>query len=185
MSSVSGRMEVIHDDKRDITVIVDYAHDPAALENVYETIESFYVAHGDGHVDQSKTPTMGRVEKLIAVLGAVGGGRDTAKRPKLGALASKFAKYVIITNEDPYDDDPSEIMRQVEVGVKADPKRGINQNYWNILDRREAIKKAIELAQPGDIIALTGKGCEEVIAVKGGFVPWDDRKVVREVLELT
>ena len=157
-------MEVIYDKNRDLTVIVDYAHDPAALENVYETIKSLDKAN------------------LIAVLGAVGGGRDKAKRPKLGALASKYAQYVIITNEDPYDDDPREIMNQVEAGVKDDPKRKINQNYWMILDRREAIKKAIELAMHGDIIALTGKGCEEVMAVGGGFIPWDDRKVVREAI---
>ncbi|MFH1712807.1 MAG: UDP-N-acetylmuramoyl-L-alanyl-D-glutamate--2,6-diaminopimelate ligase [Candidatus Jacksonbacteria bacterium] len=162
---VAGRMEVIYDKNRDLTVIVDYAHDPAALENVYEAIKSLEKAN------------------IIAVLGAVGGGRDKAKRPKLGALASKYAQYVIITNEDPYDDDPREIMNQVEAGVKDDPKRKINQNYWMILDRREAIKKAVELACSGDIIALTGKGCEEVMAVKGGFIPWDDRKVAREVLE--
>ncbi len=168
---IAGRMEVIHDDHRDITVVVDYAHDPAALENVYQTIEQV----GCGQEVRTRPA-------LIAVLGAVGGGRDKAKRPKLGALASKYAKYVIVTNEDPYDDDPEEIMDQVESGVKADSSRQINQNYWMILDRREAIKKAIELSKPGDIIALTGKGCEEVMAVKGGFIPWDDRQVVFDFL---
>lgn len=170
----AGRMEVIYDKERDITVIVDYAHDPAALEKVYQTLDQV----GCGHHVRTRPA-------LIAVLGAVGGGRDKAKRPKLGALASKYAKYVIVTNEDPYDDDPEEIMRQVEAGVKADEHRQLNQNYWMILDRAEAIKKAIDLAQPGDIIALTGKGCEEVMAVKDGFIPWDDRQVVFDFLGRT
>jgi UDP-N-acetylmuramoyl-L-alanyl-D-glutamate--2,6-diaminopimelate ligase len=168
MPPVSGRMEVIYDKKRDLTVIVDYAHDPAALENVYKTLH--------------ETCNMKHETNIIAVLGAVGGGRDKAKRPKLGALASQYAKYVIVTNEDPYDDDPMEIINQVEQGVKADAKRKINHNYWKILDRKQAIKAAIDLSAPGDLIALTGKGCEEVMATAKGFIPWDDRKVARGIL---
>ncbi len=167
---VSGRMEIIRDPRRDITVVVDYAHDPAALKNVYETI-------------QEATPLEEiKNRRIIAVLGAVGGGRDKAKRPLLGALAAQYAQYVIITNEDPYYDDPEEIMNEVEAGVTKDPSWVVNVNYWKILDRRAAIKKAVALARAGDVIALTGKGCEEVMAVKGGFVPWDDRKVAREEL---
>ncbi len=163
-----GRMEIIRDKKRDITIVVDYAHDPAALSAVYKTIGELC---GDG-----EKPV------LAAVLGACGGGRDQAKRPIIGRLASEYAKYVIITNEDPYDDDPMEIMDQIEEGLKTDPSRAINRNYWKILDRREAIKKAIALSCDGGTIALTGKGCEEVMAVKDGFMMWDDRKVVREEL---
>ena len=206
MEPVPGRMEVIYDKKRDLTVIVDYAHDPAALEKVYKTIDSFskklrelsgclpslasnslaWLGRGslrspEARLRLAKHPDS---KAIIAVLGAVGGGRDKAKRPKLGALASKYAKYVIITNEDPYDDDPMEIINQVEKGVKDDPNRQINKNYWKILDRRQAIKKAVELAQPNDIIALTGKGCEEVMATSNGFIPWDDRRVVRDILGL-
>lgn len=162
-----GRMEIIHDPKRDITVVVDYAHDPRALQNAYDTIGEL----------------LGR--NIIAVLGAVGGGRDKAKRPLLGELASRYSKYVIITNEDPYDDDPEEIIGQVEEGVKRDRARVLNVNYWKILDRRAAIQKAVALAEKGEVIALTGKGCEEVMAVKGGFVPWDDRASAREALYRT
>ncbi|KKS53935.1 MAG: hypothetical protein A2445_02560 [Candidatus Jacksonbacteria bacterium RIFOXYC2_FULL_44_29] len=200
MVGVPGRMEVIYDSKRDITVIVDYAHDPAALEKVYETILS---VRGSGYLPSLASnsfaslsrgslcspearPSSGKHPEphssIIAVLGAVGGGRDKAKRPKLGSLAAKYAKYVIITNEDPYDDDPAEIMNQVEVGVKSDLNRQINQNYWKILDRRKAIEKAVALAKPKEVIVLTGKGCEEVMAVRECLVPWDDRAVVRQVL---
>jgi UDP-N-acetylmuramoyl-L-alanyl-D-glutamate--2,6-diaminopimelate ligase len=169
-NTIPGRMEIIRDEKRDITIIVDYAHDPAALENVYKTLQEI------GGQDLKK--------RLIAVLGAVGGGRDTAKRPILGALASRFAKYVIITNEDPYDDDPNEIMNQVEKGVLQDNSRLLNTNYWKILDRRSAIQKAVSLAMPGGIIALTGKGCEEVMAVSGRLIPWDDRTEARAALKI-
>ena len=170
ISGVPGRMEFI-DCGQNFKVIVDYAHDPAALENVYQTIRKV--------ISRSFSPGQ---EKLIAVLGAVGGGRDTAKRPILGALASKYADYVILTNEDPYDDDPREIIEQVEPGLKKDPKRVLDKNYWKILDRGKAIKKALSLAEKDDVVAITGKGCEEVMAVRGGFVPWDDRAVVKKIL---
>ena len=163
-----GRMEIIRNSIRNITIVVDYAHDPAALSAVYKTIREL---HGNG-----EKPV------LVAVLGACGGGRDKAKRPILGKLASQHAKYVIFTNEDPYDDDPEEIMDQLEEGMKTDPSRAINRNYWKILDRREAIKKAIALSCDGGTIALTGKGCEEAMAVKDGLIMWDDRKVAREEL---
>jgi UDP-N-acetylmuramoyl-L-alanyl-D-glutamate--2,6-diaminopimelate ligase len=165
---IPGRMEIIRDPKRAIAVLVDYAHDPSALEHVYKTIIETGIKKEDA--------------RLIAVLGAVGGGRDRAKRPLLGELAAKFCSYVILTNEDPYDDDPMEIINQIETGVRKDASRVLNQNYWKILNRREAIEKAVSLARLGDIIALTGKGAEEVMAVGGGLVPWDDRAAVREIL---
>jgi UDP-N-acetylmuramoyl-L-alanyl-D-glutamate--2,6-diaminopimelate ligase len=110
---------------------------------------------------------------MICVLGSAGGGRDKWKRPVLGELAAQYCDKIIVTNEDPYDEDPMEIINQVAEGTKGKAEK--------ILDRREAIKKSLELAKQNDIVVITGKGCEPWICVKGGKkIPWDDRKVVRE-----
>jgi len=164
---IAGRMEKI-DCGQNFTVVVDYAHDPAALKNVYQTLH--------------ETCNIKDETNIIAVLGAVGGGRDTAKRKPLGQLAAKYCNYVIVTNEDPYDDDPMKIIRQVETGVKKQGSKTLNKNYWVIKHRQQAIKKALSLAQKNDIVIISGKGAEETMAVKGGYIPWDDRQVVREIL---
>jgi UDP-N-acetylmuramoyl-L-alanyl-D-glutamate--2,6-diaminopimelate ligase len=137
---------------------VDYAFTPAALEKVYETLK----------------PKEG---KMICILGAAGGGRDTWKRPVLGKIAATWCDRVIITNEDPYEEDPQKIMSEVSEGTQG--KGEI------IVDRREAIKTALYHAHSGDVVVITGKGSEDSIAVRGGRkVPWDDREVVREEMRL-
>ena len=147
---IPGRMEEIY--LGPFRVIVDYAFTPNALKKVYETLKT----NSD----------------IVCVLGACGGGRDKWKRKVLGGIASEYCRKVIITNEDPYDEDPMAIIEQVAEGVL---------NPIKILDRREAIKKALEVAQKGDVVVITGKGCEPWICVeKGKKIPWDDRKVVRE-----
>ncbi len=164
MQGVAGRLEKI-DEGQNFTVIVDYAFEPVALKKLYETI--------------SVTPH----NKIIHVLGATGGGRDIARRPKLGAIAGNNADQVIITNEDPYDDDPEIIMSQVALGAeKAGKKPGID--LFRILDRREAIMKALALAQESDFVLITGKGSEQAICVENGKkIPWDDRAIVRGILQ--
>ena len=150
------------------TVIVDYAFEPNAVEKLYETINKF---------DNRK--------KIIHVLGSTGGGRDKKRRPILGKLAAKNADYVIITNEDPYDEDPMEIIQQVVAGAK-DGGKILDNNLFCILDRRQAISKAFSLAQKNDIVLVTGKGSEQAICVKDGKkIPWDDRRVCREELVKT
>lgn len=152
IKGIPGRMEEVI--FQPFKVFVDYAFTPNALEQVYKTLK----------------PKEG---KMIAVLGACGGGRDKWKRPILGEIAGKFCEEIIITNEDPYDENPMEIINQIAKGVKG--------KAIKILDRREAIKKALSLASSGDVIVITGKGCEPWICVKGGKkIPWDDRKVVKE-----
>lgn len=147
------------------TVIVDYAFEPEALKKIYNTI--LKLEHN----------------KIIHVSGSAGGGRDVARRPKLGALAGKQADIVIVTNEDPYDDDPKIIIDQVAAGA-ADAGKAVNQNLFKIEDRREAIKKALSLAQTDDIVLITGKGCEQAICVaEGKKIKWDDREVVKEELK--
>jgi UDP-N-acetylmuramoyl-L-alanyl-D-glutamate--2,6-diaminopimelate ligase len=153
---VPGRMEEVI--SKPFKVIVDYAFTPNALERVYQTLKN----------SKFQIPN----SKMICVLGACGGGRDKWKRPVLGELAAKYCDEVIVTNEDPYDEDPWQIIEQVASGTKGKARK--------ILDRREAIRTALKLAKEGDIVVITGKGCEPSIVIKGKKIPWDDRKVVRE-----
>ena len=156
---IPGRLERI-ENKRGMTVIVDYAHTPSALERVYQTL------HGDAR-------------RMICVLGSAGGGRDHWKRPKLGKLAGRFCTIAIVTDEDPYDEDPQAIRKAVLDGIE-----NVGQaKALDIADRREAIQVALKEARPGDTVVITGKGSESWMVVAGGKkVPWDDRKVVREEL---
>jgi UDP-N-acetylmuramoyl-L-alanyl-D-glutamate--2,6-diaminopimelate ligase len=154
---VPGRMEEVI--SKPFKVIVDYAFTPNALKKVYQTLTS--------NIEPRTS------NKLICVLGSCGGGRDKWKRPVLGELAAKYCDEVIVTNEDPYDEDPWQIIEQVASGTKGKARK--------ILDRREAIRTALKLAKEGDVVVITGKGCEPSICVAGGRkIPWDDRKVVRE-----
>jgi UDP-N-acetylmuramoyl-L-alanyl-D-glutamate--2,6-diaminopimelate ligase len=156
---VPGRMEEVI--SKPFKVIVDYAFTPNALEKVYQTLRN----------TQYEIPNT----RLICVLGACGGGRDKWKRPVLGELAAKYCDEVIVTNEDPYDEDPWKIIEQVAEGTKGKARK--------ILDRREAIREALKLAKEGDIVVITGKGAEPSIVEKGKKIPWDDRKVVKEEFE--
>lgn len=159
-----GRLERI-EAGQPFTVIVDYAFEPNALRGLYSV------------VDQLKTPGT----KVIQVLGSTGGGRDKKPRPLKGELAAAHADVVIVTNEDPYDEDPSEIIAQVAAGARGRKTEG--RDLFRILDRREAIRRAVSKAAPGDIVLITGKGCEQKMVVKNGvMIDWDDRAVVREEL---
>ena len=164
ISGVPGRLERVNEGQNFI-VIVDYAFEPNAVAKLYGAIKNI------------------KYNKVIHVLGSAGGGRDVARRPVLGKLAGENADYVIITNEDPYDDDPEIIIDQVALGAEnAGKKQGVN--LFKILDRREAIKKALSLAVANDIVLITGKGSEQAIcAAEGKKIPWDDRKVVRSLLK--
>ncbi len=154
VNGIPGRMEKVID--QDFKVFVDYAFTPNALQKVYES------------VIKKMNP-----RKLIVVLGACGGGRDKWKRPVLGKIANKFADEIIVTNEDPYDEDPKEIIEQVAKGTEGRARI--------IINRREAINKALSLAESGDIVVITGKGSESWIQGKNGKkTPWNDREATRE-----
>jgi len=171
VTGVAGRLEKV-DQGQDFTVLVDYSFEPRAVANLYETIK--LIPPNPNH--------KGGVRKIIHVLGSTGGGRDVARRPKLGQIAGKKADYIIITNEDPYDDDPRLIIDQVAVGAEQAGKK-LNKNLFKIFDRREAIMKALSLASEGDIVLITGKGSEQAICVANGEkIKWDDRVVVKEEL---
>ena len=156
IEGIPGRMELIISEP--FKVFVDYAFTPNALEKVYQTISNQQLVINN---------------KLICVLGSCGGGRDKWKRPVLGELAAKYCDEIIVTNEDPYDENPMEIIEQVAQGTQGKAKK--------ILERKEAIKEALKLAKENDTIIITGKGCEPSICVgRGKKILWDDRQVVRE-----
>jgi len=165
VKGIPGRMEIVI--KEPFWAIVDYAHTPDSLEAVYSTLKKFL---------EKKQLFSSR---LICVLGATGGGRDKWKRPKMGEIAGKFCDVAIVTNEDPYDEDPQKIIEEVAKGVIKQ-----NKKVLKILDRREAIKTALSLAKRNDIVVITGKGCEPWMCVeKGKKIPWDDRKITKEEFE--
>ncbi len=160
-----GRMEFINCGQ-DFKVIVDYAPEVESMKNLYSILDYFYY------------------EKLIHVLGSCGGGRDRARQPILGKMAGEKADFVIITNEDPYDDNPMQIIDNVASGAILAGKE-LNKNLFKIEDRGLAIRHAIELAEKDDLVLITGKGAEQFICVKNGKkIPWDDRNVALEELKL-
>ena len=162
LKNIPGRMEKINEGQ-DFTVFVDYAHEKEGMSAVLETANEI---------------TAG---KVIVLLGAEGGGRDKAKRPILGEIAGKYADFIIVSNVDPYEDDPKEICEDIAVAAEKFGKtRG--KNLFVTLDRREGIKKAISLANKNDVVLITGKGSEQSIVIGGKRYPWDDRTVVREEL---
>ncbi len=168
LQSVEGRLEKV-DCGQPFSVIVDFAHTPDALQQVYNTVR----------------PTV--TGKLIAVLGATG-RRDKTKRPILGALAGRYADLVFVTDEDPYTEDPKAIIDEVAAGVPRgrpnvkEPNKGEGTWWWRVLDRREAIAKALSMAKAGDMVIITGKGGEHVMAVGEKLIPYNDVKVVKEIL---
>lgn len=163
---ISGRMEIII--KEPFEVIVDYAHTPDQLENVYKTALN---SNGQTLMTNNKSKS-----NLICVFGSCGGGRDKWKRPILGEIAEKYCDKIIITNEDPYDESPEGIMKEVSSGIK-------NKEKHLILDRKQAIKEAVKMAKPKDTVIITGKGSEPWMCVNGNRkIPWDDRKIAKEAV---
>jgi UDP-N-acetylmuramoyl-L-alanyl-D-glutamate--2,6-diaminopimelate ligase len=164
-----GRLEIVKG--KNFTVIIDYAHEPASLEAVYKTIR--------------KSIVNSQKSKVVCLLGAQGGGRDKWKRPEMGKIAAEYCDKIILTNEDPYDENPATILDDIEAGFSQIPnsKFQISKNYWKMIDRREAIKKAISLAKRGDVAILTGKGGESWMCVKNNKkIPWDEKKIVEDLL---
>ena len=155
IEEIPGRMEKVISNP--FEVFVDYAFTPVALEKVYQTLKP-------------------ENSKMICILGACGGGRDKWKRPVLGEIAAKYCDYVIITNEDPYDEDPLKIINEVAKGAQDKAKK--------ILDRKEAIGEALKLAKPKDRVIVTGKGSESWICLaKGKKIPWDDREIIKKEIK--
>ena len=161
LESVSGRFQYIVSNTN-ITAIVDYAHTPDALENVLNTINDVRTNN----------------EQLITVVGC-GGNRDTAKRPVMANIATELSDKVILTSDNPRNEEPEAIIQEMEKGIQA-------QNFKKVLsitDRLQAIKTACQLAQPNDIILIAGKGHETYQEIKGVRHDFDDMKNVKEILD--
>lgn len=140
---------------QNFTVVVDYAHTPDSLTALYDAFAS---------------------RRKICVLGSTGGGRDKWKRPVMGAVAGSRCDEVIFTNEDPYDEDPLEIVHQMA--------KNMDRAATIVMDRREAIARAVALAKEGDAVLITGKGTDPCICVEHGKkIPWSDAQVAREEIE--
>lgn len=156
---IPGRIETINVGQP-FTVVVDYAHTPESLEALLSLFRPL---------------TKG---KLFIVFGSAGGGRDKSKRPHMGEVADKYADYIIVTDDDSYTENRVQIIEQIAAGIKR--KEG--ESFWKIRDRREAIRLALSMAKEQDSVLIAGKGCEPVHLIDGKRIPWDDRKVVREIL---
>lgn len=153
LTRIKGRAEHI-DEGQDFAAIVDYAHTPDSLKALYEAYP----------------------QRRICVLGNTGGGRDTWKRPEMGRIADDMCAEVILTDEDPYDEDPRAILDAMKAGMQREPRI--------IMDRREAIREALSLAKAGDAVLITGKGTDPyIMQANGAKTPWSDAQVVSEELK--
>jgi UDP-N-acetylmuramoyl-L-alanyl-D-glutamate--2,6-diaminopimelate ligase len=154
IAPVAGRAERI-EMGQPFTVVVDYAHTPDSLRALYSTYSG---------------------KRIIGVLGSTGGGRDTWKRPAMGAIAEEYCAMAILTNEDPYDEDPKKIINEIAQGFKK-------QKPHIMYDRRKAIREALREAKAGDAVLLTGKGTDPYIMGRSGTKEaWSDKRVAEEEL---
>ncbi len=158
-TGVPGRAERVYGKnkvKQNFTVIVDYAHTADSLEAIYQAFPE---------------------KRKICVLGGTGGGRDTWKRPLMGEIAGQHCDTIYLTNEDPYDEDPDKIIAEVAGGIK-------NKEYTIIMDRREAIRTALENAKENDVVLITGKGTDPyIMGPRGTKTPWSDARITSEELD--
>ena len=154
---VPGRSEMV-ENKLEIPIMIDYAHSPESLESILRAVKSY---------------TRGRV---ISVFGC-GGDRDTRKRPIMGEISGKVADYTIITSDNPRTEEPEKIVKQIEEGIAKTKGK-----YETIVDRTQAIEKAIKMANKNDIIVLAGKGHEPYQEINGVKYPFDERIIVKEII---
>ncbi|MBE5819787.1 MAG: UDP-N-acetylmuramoyl-L-alanyl-D-glutamate--2,6-diaminopimelate ligase [Clostridiales bacterium] len=154
---VPGRSELVPN-KKELAIMIDYAHSPESLQNILNAVKNY---------------TRGRV---ICVFGC-GGNRDSSKRPIMGEIAGNTADFTIITSDNPRNEEPESIISQIEEGTKKTKGK-----YAVVVDRTEAIKQAIKMANKNDIIVLAGKGHETYQEINGEKKPYDERKIVKEII---
>lgn len=157
---VKGRVERFKSPKdasKQITAVVDYAHTPDSLEKLYQAFPKDF---------------------KVCVLGNTGGGRDTWKRPEMGRIASHYCDHIILTNEDPYDEDPDKIIDDMVRGIEDDTKLEI------IMDRRKAVRRALEVVPDKGVVLISGKGTDPyIMGPKNTKMPWSDAKVVEQEMQ--
>ena len=161
VSTAAGRFEIVRNEKMKVTAIVDYAHTPDALENVLTTI---------AQINKNKG-------KIITLIGC-GGDRDKTKRPLMAKVAVNYSDKVILTADNPRSENPEDILDDMEVGIEKDQSRKV----LRISDRKSAIKTAISLASPTDVILVAGKGHETYQEINGVKYPFDDKQILQEFL---
>jgi len=154
---VPGRSEMVPN-KKELPIMIDYAHSPESLQNILSAVKSY---------------TRGRV---ISVFGC-GGDRDKSKRPIMGEISGRIADFTFITSDNPRTENPEEIVKEIEQGIKK-----TKGNYKVVVDRTEAIKQAIKMANKLDIIVLAGKGHEPYQEINGEKFPYDERIIVKEIM---
>jgi UDP-N-acetylmuramoyl-L-alanyl-D-glutamate--2,6-diaminopimelate ligase len=175
VEGVPGRFQVVSSSADDITVVVDYAHTDDALRNLLETARPL------------------ASKRLITVFGC-GGDRDRTKRPLMGAVAARLSDLVIVTSDNPRTEDPRGIIEEVKRGITPDPGRPVERNgsrhapsrqpvCLEIVDRQAAIDRAIQLADPGDVVLIAGKGNEKYQVIGDRVLPFDDAAVALEALD--
>ncbi len=163
LDGVPGRFEVVSTPQDEVTVVVDYAHTDDALRNLLETARP--LARG----------------RVVTVFGA-GGDRDRTKRPLMGAVAGRMSDVIVITSDNPRSEDPTQIIDEILRGLTPDTKKDSGQRVLTIPDRRDAIAKAVELARPGDLVLIAGKGHEKYQVIGDATLPFDDVAVARAAL---
>ena len=175
---VHGRMEFIQ--KEPFAVLVDYAVTPDSLEAVYQTLKNLSFMNHDS--------------RLITVFGCTGGGRDTGKRSVMGGIAARYCDEIILTDDDSYDERPEDIIADIRRGCDTIQDPSLCQltdtggqagfRIQEYVDRKEAIRKALSLAQPGDMVVITGKGGDRWLRkAQGKKIPWSDSQAVRDILQ--
>ncbi len=164
LSKIPGRMEILQD--KPFKVIIDYAHEKVSLTEL--------LVYAKNEKKQGK---------IILLIGAEGGGRDKSKRKIMGEIGAREADFLIISNVDPYDEDPKNIISDIanaaeNAGMKVD------KNLFLIENREDGILKAIKLAQSNDIVLITGKGAEQSMIIGNSKIPWDDREVAKKIMHI-
>ena len=156
LSPVPGRLDVMVDDKN--VYVCDYAHDPQSLETLLQFVSDY------------------KQGSLRLLFGCTGGGRDKSKRPQMGAVASKYADFIYLTNDDPYSEDPQQIIDDIKSGI-------VNfTNVTEIIPREEAIKIAYNQMQTGDVLVLAGKGGEKITVINGEVIPLDEKQILSDLI---
>ena len=157
---IPGRMEVI-DEGQNFRVFLDFAHEGVGIQNAFGALQEF---RKEGH-------------KIIGLVGGIGGGRDRRNRFEIGKHGSNLTDMLIVTTQDPYDDDPGEIIDDIVSTAKENLTLG--ETLFTEIDRREGIRKALALAEKNDVVIIAGKGVELTMIMKGETIPWDERQIVR------
>jgi UDP-N-acetylmuramyl-tripeptide synthetase len=155
LQSVKGRFELI-DKGQNFTIVIDYAHTPEGLKSVLLASKRL------------------NPKRIITVFGC-GGDRDKEKRPKMGKISTTLSDYTIITTDNPRSEDPEKIIKEIEAGIK-------NKSYEVVIDRKQAITKAINYAKKDDLVLIAGKGHETYQIFKDKKIHFDDREIVEKIL---